>query len=193
MRSPEDFAEYMSRVQADMFDWPNSPEKIDEYLLSFSDTELGSEGHAARVSAVLDRIEDNVTINGELHATAHPACDRCLERYDDELLLPIHAHMIPLYESERQREREADEGADVEIIKEDLEFSYYEGDRIHLDDFIHEQIVLALPMQHVCSENCKGLCTHCGANLNEGPCGCKQDHSDPRWAALKDFKPAKNS
>ena len=147
----------------------------------------------AELKLRLDRFEDDVDISGEFHTKYHPACDRCLERADEEFVFPIRSHMTPLYKNDRQREREADEAADVEIIKEDLEFSYYEGDRLHLDTFINEQIVLSQPMKHLCSENCKGLCTRCGVNLNEGPCECKEGRADTRWEALKDFKPAKNS
>ena len=44
-------------------------------------------------------------------------------------------------------------------------------------------MVLAMDSKHVCSEDCKGLCATCGADLNEGPCGCKPE-IDPRFAAL---------
>ena len=48
-------------------------------------------------------------------------------------------------------------------------------------------ILFSLPMKVVCSEDCKGLCQHCGADLNEGDCGCSQENIDPRWAALVDI------
>ena len=41
--------------------------------------------------------------------------------------------------------------------------------------------------KYLCSEDCKGLCQHCGADLNEGDCGCSQENIDPRWAALVDI------
>jgi len=150
--------------------------------------EAFGEGDSAELKLRLDRFEDDIDINGEFRANYHPACDRCLERADEELVVPIRTHMTPLYKNDRQRERESEEDAGVELIKEDLEFSYYEGDRIHLDEFLNEQIVLSRPMKHLCSENCKGLCTRCGANLNEGSCDCKEEASDPRWDALKGYK-----
>jgi len=148
--------------------------------------EAFEDNDTAKLKLHLDRFEEEVDIKGEFRASYHPACDRCLGRTDDELIIPIHAHLTPLFENDRQRERETDEGTDLGAIKEDLDFSYYEGDRFHLDDFINEQIVLARPMKHLCSENCKGLCPRCGANLNEETCQCKEERMDPRWDALKD-------
>ena len=52
---------------------------------------------------------------------------------------------------------------------------------------MREQVLLATPVKLVCREDCKGLCPHCGSNLNVEPCNCQQP-SDPRWAALSDLK-----
>lgn len=48
-----------------------------------------------------------------------------------------------------------------------------------------EEFVLALPMNPLCREDCKGLCPQCGANLNEGSCACARDEGDPRLAVLR--------
>jgi uncharacterized protein len=53
---------------------------------------------------------------------------------------------------------------------------------------MHEQFVLALPMKPLCSATCKGLCVHCGANLNQGPCACAPQWTDPRLAVLKEIR-----
>ena len=54
---------------------------------------------------------------------------------------------------------------------------------VDLDEVFTTALVLAMDSKHVCSEDCKGLCATCGADLNEGPCGCKPE-IDPRFAAL---------
>jgi len=46
-------------------------------------------------------------------------------------------------------------------------------------------------MKHLCKEDCKGICQHCGKNLNDGPCKCIDTHHDARWDVLKSFKPKK--
>jgi uncharacterized protein len=56
----------------------------------------------------------------------------------------------------------------------------------HLDlvPALREELLLALPHYALCRPGCKGLCARCGANLNEGPCGCAPA-PDPRWDALR--------
>jgi uncharacterized protein len=71
---------------------------------------------------------------------------------------------------------------------EQAEEETYSGKVIELDPIVREQILLALPAYPVCDEGCKGLCTVCGANLNERECGCDRHVPDPRWAGLKDVK-----
>ena len=53
-----------------------------------------------------------------------------------------------------------------------------------LDEVVVTDLLLALPTKHLCREDCRGLCPHCGKNLNEGECGCRPD-VDPRLAVLE--------
>jgi uncharacterized protein len=57
-------------------------------------------------------------------------------------------------------------------------------DTIDLAPLVREAIMLELPLAPVCSPDCQGLCPTCGADLNDGPCGCAPTSGDPRWAAL---------
>jgi uncharacterized protein len=93
------------------------------------------------------------------------------------------------YESEPQSSRDDAKSAaagsfDVEGADEEV----YRGKEIDLDPILREQIVLAVPGYPVCKESCKGLCTVCGANLNERECGCERRVPDPRLAGLAKFK-----
>lgn len=143
-------------------------------------------GDPARLRVSIHRVDQNATLDGLLEYRSHPACDRCLSAYEDDASVPFHAALAPLYEGKRQMERE--EGMEVEIVRDDLEFSYYEGDRFDLGELIREQALLDQPMKHLCREDCRGLCQRCGKDLNEGPCGCAEKSTDPRWAPLKDVK-----
>lgn len=60
--------------------------------------------------------------------------------------------------------------------------------QIDLAPALREELLLALPRFVECRPDCKGLCARCGANLNDGPCGCAPP-ADPRWAALKAYSP----
>jgi len=57
-----------------------------------------------------------------------------------------------------------------------------------LDDVVREQVLLAVPLKVTCREDCKGLCTHCGQNLNQRQCSCAVQVEEPRWAALKEIR-----
>ncbi len=64
------------------------------------------------------------------------------------------------------------------------DFLLVEGMRLDLEDFVREDIFLALPTKFLCREDCKGLCPQCGKNLNDGSCSCKKP-VDPRLAVLQ--------
>lgn len=72
----------------------------------------------------------------------------------------------------------------TELDSENLSVAYYEGDRIDLGEEVRQSIILALPMKPVCREDCLGLCSHCGRNLNKEKCGCKEEEIDERLAKL---------
>jgi uncharacterized protein len=59
-------------------------------------------------------------------------------------------------------------------------------DHIDLAPMVHDAVFLELPLAPLCTPECKGLCSQCGADLNEGPCDCPAP-KDPRWAMLEDL------
>jgi uncharacterized protein len=104
-------------------------------------------------------------------------CDRCAR--PTEIVLDA-----PFQEFEPYPDDEGtDEDGDEPRIRE-------KHGRFELDagTLVWEQFVLALPFKPLCSETCKGLCPTCGADLNEGPCGCDEGGLDPRLAALRTLK-----
>jgi len=62
-----------------------------------------------------------------------------------------------------------------------------EGDVIDVDEIVTEAIVLEMDLVFLCSEDCKGLCPRCGADLNMTKCSCEPDVTDERLAVLKDI------
>lgn len=90
----------------------------------------------------------------------------------------------------------------LESVSESMEFSFSErlsknapdedvitidSHEIDLDDLVMRSFCSELPINYVCSKDCKGLCHVCGCNLNHTKCDCEDDYIDPRLAALKDF------
>ena len=76
----------------------------------------------------------------------------------------------------------------MEIDEGEAEIGFYDGGGLELEDILREQVLLALPMQRVCSETCKGICPVCGKNRNETTCDCKTVGTDDRWGALRNLE-----
>ena len=94
-------------------------------------------------------------------------CDRCLQTFQQREDADLHTYLAPLHERKKKTLRDVDD-----LVQEDMEFSFYEGDRVDLSEILREQLELHEPMKHLCREECLGLCQRCGKNLNDGPCGC---------------------
>ncbi|HWR16918.1 MAG TPA: DUF177 domain-containing protein [Terriglobales bacterium] len=124
---------------------------------------------------------DDIRVAGKLATELEVLCARCLE----PVKLPVHREFELLY---RPQGSDVGGGKEVELQDKDAAISYYEGDGLALEDVVREQLLLAVPIKTVCKEECKGLCAHCGRNLNTGQCECAQSASDPRWEALKGLK-----
>jgi uncharacterized protein len=118
----------------------------------------------------LESVMEGILVSGFIRGLARGECVRCLDQVELEVSAPIQE----LY---AYPERAVDEDDDVREIKDDL---------INLEPAVRDVVVLALPFQPVCAEECPGLCSDCGARLADDP-----DHShafvDPRWAALREL------
>jgi uncharacterized protein len=72
---------------------------------------------------------------------------------------------------------------------EELDSPYVEQDELNLRDWARDALVLELPAQIVCTEDCRGLCADCGENLNQaGPDHAHEAAPDPRWAKLGELR-----
>ena len=74
------------------------------------------------------------------------------------------------------------------IDPEDLDLDYYTGEIVDLESLLREQIILMMPLKPLCDETCKGLCPHCGANLNHETCTCATDAVNSPFAQLAKLK-----
>jgi uncharacterized protein len=93
-------------------------------------------------------------------------CDRCRKSFRREKAVPLDTLLAAELEDE-----------------ESDEIFLLDGTWLDLDELATTAFVLAMDTKNLCSEDCKGLCDRCGANLNEEPCRCKPE-VDPRLAAL---------
>lgn len=115
-------------------------------------------------------------IEGMITASVETACTRCLEPVTRPLEIAFKAVFADSSNESLDRESEIEIG--------DMDESLVIGGKIDLGEVVREQILLALPDQLLCSEDCKGLCPKCGGNRNLIDCDCADDDIDPRWAAL---------
>ncbi len=123
---------------------------------------------------------DLIRVHGDVATRVSLACSRCLNEYELAIASPFtifysQAAGLPLDE-------------EVELSEEDLVSATYEGDEIDLTPEIAEQVLLEIPFKPLCREECRGLCSVCGADLNVSECGCNRSETSLRFSALKDFK-----
>jgi uncharacterized protein len=131
------------------------------------------------VSCTVRRMKESVFIEGSAATTVAMPCGRCLET----CRLPVKAAFQYTFVPPPEQPEE-----EVELSADDLDFAYYEEDTIDLDRLVFEQITLQMPIKPLCTETCKGLCPHCGTNLNVAGCLCRSETFDERLAVLKHFK-----
>ncbi len=106
-----------------------------------------------------------VILDGRCEAQGIIVCVRCLERFSYPLSLSLRSIFQPIGMEETSGKVQRGSG--------DMNVVCYDGEHIDLVAPVFEQIYLGLPEYPHCSPECKGLCTQCGANLNNGACICE--------------------
>lgn len=161
-----------------------APEALDLGPDARQITPLKASGRAQLVEEHEGRnhtIQD-IRVNGKLRTRLELPCARCL----DPVTYDVNRDFDLLY-----RPQGSDTGREeLSVTAAEAEVSYYQGDGLLLDDVVREQVLLALPLKIVCRDDCKGLCPHCGKNLNHEAeqCSCAEPVEDARWTALKDLR-----
>ncbi|HZT31448.1 MAG TPA: DUF177 domain-containing protein [Bryobacteraceae bacterium] len=158
------------------FDETFAPGQID-----FTDAGVEQAGplHAAGTGELLPNTAGEVRVRGSLTVTMESPCDRCLGRARFVLEPAFDLFYRPVSDIEREEEVGLEEG--------EIEIGFYQGGGMELEDILREQILLLLPMQRTCKEDCKGICPVCGANRNETACDCRVTPADDRWGALRNW------
>lgn len=125
---------------------------------------------------------DHVRVSGRVEAGIRLACSRCCAEYDDRLSSAFELFYTKAQGAETVQDEE------IELSEIDLVSVTYRGDEIDLIPEVDEQIVMELPLKPLCSEQCRGLCSNCGTDLNVADCGCHRGVSSLNFGALKDLK-----
>ena len=134
------------------------------------------------VNGSLNRIDDDVYLKGTVMASVIASCSRCLDTLSYPIDSDLKSHYVP-------SDNQFISKRDVELHASDIDAEVYENQQIDLTQSIRDSILLAVPVICLCKENCKGICSKCGHNLNQGPCECENESFvDPRLESLKNFK-----
>ena len=140
-----------------------------EFSEDFSDVDFGGVCPAVRPVLVVGQVQNiagMLRLQMELTTTLSSVCDRCGEPFENEFCQSFECMLAEELEDE-----------------ENDEILLLENDTVDLSELARETLILNMPTKTLCREDCRGLCSGCGANLNFESCRCKKE-IDPRLASL---------
>ncbi len=144
-----------------------------EYNLDLSDFEYLNNKpfqKPVEVSGNVSNLGGSIIVKTVANAELNSYCDRCSKEFLMDLKAEGESTVI-LKETD-------DEGENTVLAPKGI---------LDIDRLVTDNLVLAIPMKHLCKIDCKGLCSKCGAQLNTVQCQCNLEEVDPRLAVLKDF------
>ena len=139
--------------------------------------EMGSFPYVGKnsVSLMITHTENQVIrLEGEGTITVLIPCSRCLENVEVPISIEI-SEEIDMKLTDQERIESLDES------------SYIQDKQLDTEKLLHNEILIRWPMRVLCKEDCKGICSRCGANLNQGSCDCDTADLDPRMAVITDI------
>lgn len=134
-------------------------DKIEQTIESFNcpDIDEYTKNQKLRVHYILTKLQNEILLNGTLTGKIDLECCRCLKVYPNSINIKLN-----------------------QIFPDTCE-------EIDLGNELRQVLILNMPNKPLCKQDCAGLCPKCGKNLNESPCQCSFEYSDPRWDKLKDI------
>jgi uncharacterized protein len=117
---------------------------------------------------VLEAIDGGLVVQGSISGAYSGVCRRCLE----PVSVAFDTRVAEVY---RPAGGVWEEG-----------YAITPNNTVDLELVVRDNVGLEVPLNPLCRPDCAGLCSRCGANLNEGPCGCPEE-VDPRWSALQEL------
>jgi len=133
------------------------------------------EGSPVELDLRLEAVMEGVLVTGSATAVLEGECARCLEPISDQSEFTFQE----LYVYSDQDYSDEDDGAVSKLDK----------DLLDLEPLLRDAVVLALPFQPLCEDDCPGLCVECGARLADDPDHQHEEPIDPRWAGLTALQP----
>ena len=140
-----------------------------QFELDLSDMEFSGRYPISRPVAVSGEVRNTagileLTLNAR--STLDAVCDRCGKAFAQEKDVPFACMLA--------EELQNEENDEIVLLEDGM---------VDVGDLARTAFILDMDTKTLCSEDCKGLCPRCGADLNLGPCSCKKE-TDPRLAVL---------
>ena len=135
------------------------------------------EGAPVDLDLRLEAVMEGVLVTGTAQAALDGECARCLEPISDDIEVTFQELFV------------YDDRHSQDPPEEDDEVSMLEDDLLDLEPLLRDAVVLALPFQPLCEDDCPGLCAECGARLADDPDHAHEAAIDPRWTALAKLEP----
>lgn len=124
----------------------------------------------------IEKTGEDYLLRGQLRGELETSCARCLEPARVQLDVPLATTFVSTDEDDE------DEDADPDVVA-------FHGGEIHVGDEIRDELLLAVPINPLCAESCRGLCDVCGENRNLSACSCKTEAAPVHpFAALAKLK-----
>jgi uncharacterized protein len=141
------------------------------------------------VGCDISRVREDLLLAGDLEGKVTLECSRCAKRYPHALRDSFRLVLSPAKDRESvDPEGERGLAENGLCLGEDLDAGLFRGPVIRLDDLIGEVIALSMPLQPLCSSDCRGICPHCGVDLAETQCDCVDEKIDSPFAVLAKLK-----
>ena len=156
----------------DLMKHPGNMKEIE--LTTVLEAEIGTpvvklpKGQTLEIDLRLESVHEGILASGSLHSDAQAICSRCLE----EISLEIEVEFQELFAYSSS--------SDDELV--------VDGETIDLEQIVIDSVVLNLPFQPLCSQDCLGLCAECGVRLSENPGHEHEKPIDSRFSALKSLQ-----
>ena len=144
-----------------------------EYSLDMSNVDFSGVYPLKKPVEIIGTVSNKaslVELDARINYVFEAPCDRCGGDAAEKYTLNIQKSLAPSIEGEE---------SDSILLTPDM--------KLDLDELVYSEVIVSLPMKHLCNEDCKGICPKCGKNLNEGKCGCREKEIDPRLSALADL------
>lgn len=140
--------------------------------------DIADSGRPVQGEIKLTRTNRGILVTGRLHTELEVACSRCLSSFGYPITLNIEEEFFPTTDVVR--------GTSLTLPDETSCFTIDDNHILDLTEATSQYALLAVPMKPLCREDCAGLCTNCGHELNQGACGCPSQETGLHQSELRE-------